>query len=95
MKTEENIMYLHQSISVAKHRLMDEIEKQVSEIKYYESEKENQLKKLRSTIKYLQSLIQVLRSIQNNDMLNEVKATVCYTSYADDPEVKISLFGHN
>jgi hypothetical protein len=95
MNEKDQIHYLYQSISVGKARLIEAIEYHVTQIEYHEPDKEAQLKKLRATIRYLQSLIEVLRSVQQNDLLNEVKATVSFSTLDEDENARIALFGHN
>ena len=81
---------LCQSVYVSKHKLMDEIDASLDDVLLKYTDRQLKLKKLRSVVRYMESLVQLLRTIQGLDDLESFEGRLSFHKRGMSEDFSIS-----
>lgn len=94
MKNLHYMEDLYTSILMEKEKLSKKVDQILLEIRSFEENKEDKIIKLRNSIKYINSLTDILKSINHSSLYKRFEANISYNSVDTEPEIEISIKGN-
>jgi hypothetical protein len=83
--------FLCQSVAVSKHKLMDEIDSLLDEAMSRYMKRRTNLQELQTIVKYLESLVQLLKKMQSLDSLESFDARLMFRKVNFSEHISISV----